>query len=767
MDTTQSSGKNLSVAFKLLFVVFAVVLLIIGLQSWLSISNAKQQNEVNEQQELLTLYKDYNDEVAVLERASAALSLSFANRPDIQKLFLAKDREGLLTLLTPVFDTLATDYDIAHLYIHEPNGTVFLRIHNPEKFGDDITYRRTAAAAIQSQKTVSGVEIGPNRLGIRSVSPFFHQGEFIGMVEVGLDYDQSFIESLKTRNGADYGMWVSLEAATPAGLGPTDESPESPSDKLFYYAGADLLSSVSAELYNRVLQNGETEIQFVSSDDQEFAVLVAPILAYGDRIIGVLEISISRTEALADLQGSQLATLSVAGGLALLALILMGISTNVVVLRSLRHLTAVTLRQLEGDLTARVELLPNDEFGQLGHTFNSMTKQLGDLIGSLETRTQHLEIVVNLSEHLIAILDFDQLLAEMVNQIKKSFDYYHVHIYIIDDQRQNLVIAAGVGQTGAEMKARGHHIPLNAPTNLVARAARKGKIISIDNVRKTEDWLPNPLLPDTYSEMAVPIILAGQVVGVLDVQEDKIAGLDEGDANLLRSLANYIAVAIRNARLFAEVESALAEAHTAQERYLEQSWQKTKIISRHGQHLYARPGAAPMDETKQQTIAEARQQALAQTNPAVVDLNPEPVLPVLSAVEGSEAEGSKIQNPKSIVAPINLRNQTIGALQLHAAGGDDDQTWTDDDLTVIETVVNQLAETAENLRLFEETRQRAGREQTIREITERMRATTSLEELVKTATEALGERLSAGHALIELGLDAAGSQSEEGNDYGH
>ena len=173
MMNTKSRGKNINVAFKLLLSVFAVVFLIVGIQTWLSVSNARQRNEADTQQALLALYSDYSDEVVALEKASAVLALSLADRPDIQELFLTRDREGLLSRLTPVFDTLAADYNIVHLYVHQPNGIVFVRIHNPERYGDDVTYRRTVAAVLQSRETVAGVEIGPNRLGIRSVAPIF------------------------------------------------------------------------------------------------------------------------------------------------------------------------------------------------------------------------------------------------------------------------------------------------------------------------------------------------------------------------------------------------------------------------------------------------------------------------------------------------------------------------------------------------------------------------------------------------------------------
>jgi GAF domain-containing protein len=254
----------------------------------------------------------------------------------------------------------------------------------------------------------------------------------------------------------------------------------------------------------------------------------------------------------------------------------------------------------------------------------------------------------------------------------------------------------------------------------------------VDNVRQAEDWLPNPLLPNTYSEMAVPIILEGQVVGVLDVQEDKIAGLDEGDANLLRSLVNQVAVAIRNARLFDEVETALARAYAAQERYIEQSWKKTKIVAQQGQHHYTRPDAPHLSEVQKQALAEAKPQVLQQRRLATVDLNGD-------------------QTATAVISPVILHNTFIGALQIYPAH--ENQTWTEDDLAIIEAVSEELAQAAENLRLFEETRERASREQTIREITNKLRTATSLQELVKITSRELGEHLSAEHAVMEIGFE--------------
>jgi GAF domain-containing protein/HAMP domain-containing protein len=417
--------------------------------------------------------------------------------------------------------------------------------------------------------------------------------------------------------------------------------------------------------------------------------------------------------------------------------------------------TATQIAGGENNLEATVE--GPTEIAQLAGAFNSMTAQLHELIDSLEERvadrTQRLELLATLSERLSAILDFEQLLTELVNQVKDRFGYYHAHVYILNEDRQDLVMAAGAGRAGAEMKAREHHIPLNAATSLVARAARTSRIVWVDNVREAEDWLPNPFLPNTYSEMAVPIMLQGQVVGVLDVQEDEIAGLHEGDASLLRSLANQVAVAIRNARLFAEVESALADAAAAQEQYMGQTWEKIKT-GRHGaEYQYHRVGTATLDKA---ILAQLEQEAATQDRVTVVALGNGSKPGQMKPNTDDESDGiqdpvSEIQEQTALVTPIRLQNQTIGMINLVETEGQ--RQWSELELTLVQVVADQLAQTAENLRLFEETRQRASREQTIREITDKLRVAPNLDILLETAARELGLRLGARHTVLEMGIE--------------
>ena len=424
---------------------------------------------------------------------------------------------------------------------------------------------------------------------------------------------------------------------------------------------------------------------------------------------------------------------AITGGLALLAgLIVIGITVSVSrgLANPLVHVAGVARAVAGGDLSRRAEVETNDEIEQMAGAFNDMTAEIDRSLATVAERTRRLEIIAELSERLSAILDFDQLLAEMVELVKERFDYYHAHVYIIDEATQRLIMTAGAGQAGAEMKAAGHSIALAAPTSLVARAARTSQVVRVDNVRLAEDWLPNRLLPDTYAEMAVPIVLEGQVVGVLDVQEDQVAGLDDSDASLLRSLANQVAVAIRNARQFAQVSAALAEARAVQAQYLHQAWDEFKSRRVAVSYQDHRSGLAPLSQVQLNEVARATGSAA-------------------GAVVVAAGSGSALSGP-AMAAPLKLQNEMIGTIQIYET--DQERQWSEQELALLQAIADQVAQTAETLRLVEETQEQAGEEQLMREITDKLRASTSLEALVKTAAEELSRALDTGHSVVKVGL---------------
>jgi putative methionine-R-sulfoxide reductase with GAF domain len=239
----------------------------------------------------------------------------------------------------------------------------------------------------------------------------------------------------------------------------------------------------------------------------------------------------------------------------------LGISQELV--RPLNNLRQTADQITEGDLSARASITSQDEFGTLSNTFNNMAEQLQQTLASLETRvlerTRALEVASQVSRSLSTILDPDQLVKTVVDQVQTSFDYYHAHIYLFDEKENSLRMVGGTGQAGQVMLQQGHQIPYGK--GLVGRAAAANNVVLIPNVADDPNWLANPLLPDTRAEIAVPISLGDEVLGVLDVQHNLVDGLTEQDANLLQAVANQVAIALRNAR---EYQTAQARAERQQ-----------------------------------------------------------------------------------------------------------------------------------------------------------------------------------------------------------
>ncbi|MCA9873559.1 MAG: GAF domain-containing protein [Anaerolineales bacterium] len=225
------------------------------------------------------------------------------------------------------------------------------------------------------------------------------------------------------------------------------------------------------------------------------------------------------------------------------------------------------MSKLEESTTPQQETAP-DKTAALRSRIQQLEAELASYKESgaqISRFANQLRTAADVSKQLSSILDLEQLLKKVVALLKERFRLYHVHVYLLDESQKVLRMVAGSGGVGELLRVRQHAISLDTVHSLVVRAAREGYIILVDDVSREPDFLPNPLLPDTRCEMAVPLITGNRVLGVLDVQDDRSHRFDQLDVATFSTFSGHIAAAIQNAYLFEEQR----RAETAVRRYAE------------------------------------------------------------------------------------------------------------------------------------------------------------------------------------------------------
>ncbi len=390
-----------------------------------------------------------------------------------------------------------------------------------------------------------------------------------------------------------------------------------------------------------------------------------------------------------------------------------------------------------------------------------------------ETEVTALETLVHVSSEISRVLDTGELLQRAVDLTKEAFSLYHAHVYVREGQLLKLV--AGAGKVGRQMVAEGWHIPADNLLSVVARVARSAEPIVLNKVHRGTDFLQNPLLPRTRAELAVPLVIGDDVLGVLDVQADTADFFSEDDVRIYATLGAQVAVALQNTRLYTQIESALVETDTLYN------------VSRALNTIADLPQLL-------QTVTEMVAEALSATWTSVITVdmlagrieqkvaygeNADDILPdtfddLMAGLGGwSLSQAQPVLSPKGApdsrenleqqqrrlrmgigavaVVPLRYHNKSLGVLSavnaLHA------RDFSEQDINLLTAIGNQVAAAIENRNLLEHSQKRAQQEQSLREVTEKLRAAPNLDLLLQTAAEELGKRLGARHTVLELGVD--------------
>ncbi len=369
-------------------------------------------------------------------------------------------------------------------------------------------------------------------------------------------------------------------------------------------------------------------------------------------------------------------------------------------------------------------------------------QQLEALKSTLEwlvaDRTQKLEAAVEVSRASTSVLDPGQLLRRVVELVRESFDLYYVGLFLLDDARQFAVLRAGTGKAGRQMLAAGHQLEVGGASMIGQCMATAEARVALDTGAEAVRF-DNPLLPHTRSEMALPLRSRGRVIGAMTVQDTKEAAFDETDITVMQTMADQVAVAIDNAQLFAQAQAALEEMEATHRRYLGQAWTEYTRHRPSGVYHYSKEHGhteARSQDLEKEMLPEA-QQAMTVRRPVARKGN-----------NGDPMDHAKETSSSALVVPIMLRGQPIGALGFKEADGS--RQWNADDVNLAESIAEQFALAADNLRLLHETQRHAARERLIGEISSRMRETLDVETVLRTAAQEVRQALRLPEVIIRL-----------------
>lgn len=294
-------------------------------------------------------------------------------------------------------------------------------------------------------------------------------------------------------------------------------------------------------------------------------VLQAPSREDPEGIVWAIVIKKDYSEVVAPAQ-ELLVSLIAVGLILILGLFVVAFLLANQISRPIRRLTQIAERVSMGDLDEHVEVNTRDEVGILAEAFNSMTIQLRELIDNLEervnARTRDLEIAANVTKQVAAFLEPSLMLSRLAEITRAGFGLYHVSVFLYDDEHHTLKLAAATGPAGDKMLLSGESYVLTEQ-GLVVTAARTRQAVLANDVKAHADYLALPELSETQSELALPMIAGKRLIGVLDLQSQHLYRFSPDDLRVMSSLGEQIAIAVRNAQLFAEVREARLEAERA------------------------------------------------------------------------------------------------------------------------------------------------------------------------------------------------------------
>lgn len=428
--------------------------------------------------------------------------------------------------------------------------------------------------------------------------------------------------------------------------------------------------------------------------------------------------------------------------IALILAIAYGLMVSFSTARSLTHRLAIVenaaIAYQDGYLDRRsvIDVGGNDELSRVATAFNNLFNQMQSTLVNLEERVdertaslaaatkeserraRQFEAITLVGNAVSSIRSLDELLPKITDLISRQFGYYHVGIFLNDTVNEYTVLSAANSEGGKRMLERGHQLKIGEQ-GIVGHSIHNGKPRIALDVGEDATYFDNPDMPNTRSELSLPLKIGDEVVGALDVQSTEPAAFGQEDISVLSLLANQVGLVIENARLFDQARKSLAESEALYRQYIRQAWNRLPKEQDLAGYQYSTRGAVPIKARENVTNANTTSTTL----------------------DGEAVEDKS----RGVSVPISIRGETIGTLLVRIPQS---KSINEDQVDLVNAVAERVALSAENARLFEETTRRAERERLVSDITVKIRSTNDPSAMIQTALNELKVALGATHVQL-------------------
>jgi GAF domain-containing protein len=376
-----------------------------------------------------------------------------------------------------------------------------------------------------------------------------------------------------------------------------------------------------------------------------------------------------------------------------------------------------------------------------------------------------IQTAAEIARDISSALTLDELLLKAVNLIHDRFNFYHAAIFLVDNAGVNAVVREATGDAGAQMKRTGHKLSIGSKS-VVGFVAGQGESLVVNDTTQDATHLPNPLLPDTRAEAAIPLKIGERILGVLDVQSTTPFAFSPNDLNTLQILADQLAIAVNNTELFAETQE-----HLSQHRLLH--------------HITTSAASGTTLEESLTSTVKGLQVTLGGDRVAILLSDTERKNLVTKAWVGYSEEATNLTVPfgsgitgwvaahrrplrvddirqdaryievssntrSELALPLIFQNDILGVLNVES---EQVAAYTENDEEMLGTLAGSLAAIIANARLVEQIRKQAERERLLYEITSKIRRSTDIQTILSTTINEISRATGARKTQISVGIE--------------